>query len=196
MEDARFTRRPSHHNASGGTESMMSPATAVSPPRLDDSDAGHTRRTIPAQFIAERTRANGSACVRVLGRSMFPWIRPGDFVFVRRHDFGRVAPGDVILFERDSRIFAHRVLRRVTAPIGLKSGPVFITKGDALDGVDAPVSASEFLGRITRIHRRQRHIDLESLGQVFCARLLACISPASSLLYRPLRWAKRLLSFE
>jgi signal peptidase I len=173
----------------------MSPATAVSPARIEP-DADHTRQTISTQSIAEKVRGHGSACICVLGRSMFPWIRPGDFVFVRRHDFERVVRGNVILFERDSRVFAHRVLRRVNAPAASKSGSFLITKGDALDGPDAPVYATELLGRITRIHRRQRHIDFESLGQVFCARLLACISPASFLLYRPLRWAKRLLSSE
>lgn len=171
----------------------MIPTAAVSSIRTDEPIAGRAQQTSRARSIAERVRAHGSACVRVFGGSMFPWIRHGDFVFVRRHDFGRIALGDVILFERDSHVFAHRVLRRMTAPIGSNSDSVLITKGDALDGADAPVSAAEFLGRITRIHRRQRHIDLESFGQVFRGRVLACISPASPLLYRPLRLAKHLL---
>jgi signal peptidase I len=118
---------------------------------------------------------------------MFPWIRSGDLVFARSYGYEQVSPGDVILFERDDRIFVHRTIRRAKAEAGL------ITKGDALDRKDAPVSKSEFLGRVIRIHRNSRHIDIESLGWVLMGRILASISKASSFFYRPGRALKHLL---
>ena len=51
-------------------------------------------------------------CFRVFGASMFPWIRSGDLVFARRFGYEQASPGDVILFERNDRLFVHRVLRR------------------------------------------------------------------------------------
>jgi signal peptidase I len=120
---------------------------------------------------------------------MYPWIRSGDQVFVRRWDIDRISPGDVVLFERDQEFFVHRVLRRTRAANGES---LLVTKGDALDSQDQAVSSSEFLGRATRIHRKNRHIDIESLGQTMLSRSLARVSSFSILLYAPLRFVARL----
>ena len=53
--------------------------------------------------IAAKLRADGSVCFRVLGASMFPWIRSGDLVFVRRFAYEQASRGDVVLFERADR---------------------------------------------------------------------------------------------
>lgn len=147
-----------------------------------------------ASEISRKIRSQGSLCLRVLGGSMTPWIRSGDLVFIKRFDFVSLSVGQVILFERDGRFFVHRVIGRVQAASGGKDAPLRITKGDALDGNDAPISAAEFLGRATRIHRGHRHVDLESFSQLLLGRLLGRFSPMSRLIYRPLRFGKRLLS--
>jgi len=165
----------------------MSASTAIAPRRIDTERAAPYQPDVRVNPIAAKVRANGSACFRVLGASMFPWIRSGDYVFVRRSAIESATVGEVILYERDRRLFVHRVLRRVADKSAGPSGSFLITKGDALDGRDAPVSEPEFLGRVTRVHRRQRHIDLEFLGRILFARILAFISPASFLFYRPLR---------
>lgn len=166
----------------------MSSSTACVPARIDSAKPPSSRGTVVPNQIAAKIRANGSVCFRVLGASMFPWIRSGDLVFARSFGYEQVSPGDVVLFEREERIFVHRTIRRARADAAL------ITKGDALDSEDAPVSRSEFLGRVIRIHRDTRHIDIESLGWVLMGRILARISKASSLLYRPGRALKHLLT--
>jgi signal peptidase I len=161
--------------------------------QLEHAPTNFTRE--PAD-ITRNIRNRGSACLRVLGGSMFPWIRPGDLLFVRKCEFDAVSPGDVILFEQNDRFFVHRVLRRMPrtcAKIQSNENCVLITKGDALDGEDPPVSASQFLGCVIRIHRRRSHIDMQSLSRTLLGRVLACVSSKSALLYRPLRKAKRLL---
>jgi hypothetical protein len=170
----------------------MSAATAASPARLaperkraQDSDSPRS--------IAERIRTNGSVCFRAFGGSMFPWIRAADVIFARRCEIEQATIGDVVLFERDGRLFVHRVLQRASAELGENGRRTLITKGDALDGADAPVSAHEFLGRVIRLNRKRRHIDLESFRQILCGRLLAYVSPHTSLVYRPLRAIKKLL---
>jgi len=142
--------------------------------------------------ISRKVRSQGSVCLRVLGGSMTPWIRSGDLVFIKRYDFERVSAGDVILFERDGRFFVHRMIARAQS---IRSGEKIarlITKGDALDGLDAPVSPEEFLGRATRIHRGHRHIDMESFNRIVLGRVVARFSRMSPLVYRPLRFAKHL----
>jgi signal peptidase I len=171
----------------------MSASTAIAPARIESEHAAPCQPGPRVNPIAAKVRANGSACFRVLGASMFPWIRSGDFVFVRRSTFESASAGEVILFERNQRLFVHRVLRRLADESARRTRSLLITKGDALDGKDAPISEAEFLGRVTRIHRRQRHIDLEFLGRILLGRFLAFVSPASSLLYRPLRTLKHIL---
>jgi signal peptidase I len=169
---------------------MMSASTAIAPARISPEHAAPYLPSTRVNPIAAKVRANGSACFRVLGASMFPWIRSGDFVFVRRSAFERTTVGQVILFERDQRLFVHRVLARSQNKSGNGSCSLLITKGDALDGKDAPVSESEFLGRVTRVHRGRRHIDLEFMGRILLGKILAFFSPASFLLYSPLRIVK------
>jgi signal peptidase I len=169
----------------------MSAASAVSPVRIAP---GHQAPSSGAQVhtntIGSKIRAQGSASVRVLNGDMFPWIRSGDQVFVRRWDFAMLRPGDVILFERNEDFFVHRVVRRIAGDASV----TLITKGDALDATDAPVTAAEFLGRATRIHRGKRHIDIESLGQIIFARCIARASRLSPLIYVPLRHIKNLFT--
>jgi Peptidase S24-like len=170
----------------------MSAATAASPARIaPDRQLGQDLQT--PRSIAERIRANGSVCFRVFGGNMFPWIRGGDILFARRCDIEHARDGEVVLFERDDRLFVHRVLQRAIANSQEIARSLLLTKGDALDGCDPPVSSAEFLGRVIRLHRKRRHIDLESFGQVFRGRILAHLSRKSFLVYRPLRVVKRLL---
>jgi signal peptidase I len=174
---------------------VRSASLAASSPavQLRDAPAYFTRE--PAH-ISRNVRDRGFACLRALGGSMFPWIRPGDLLFVRKCQFDAVSSGDVILFEQNGRYFAHRVLGRMSAP-HLRNpsheNSFLVTKGDALDGNDPPVTSSCFLGRVIRIHRRRSHIDLQSLSRILLGRILARLSPQSALFYRPMRKAKRLL---
>jgi signal peptidase I len=124
---------------------------------------------------------------------MIPWMRPGDFIFVRRFDFGKVSPGDVIVFQRKGLLVVHRAICRVKAAPSETTESSLITKGDASNETDAPVSAGEYLGRATRIHRGRHHIDLESFTQRVLGRFLARISRLSRVVYSPLRFGKYLL---
>lgn len=128
--------------------------------------------------------------MRILNGDMFPWMRSGDQVFVRRWNFELLRPGDVILFEREQEFSVHRVLSIE------KNGATrrLITKGDALDSADTPVTAEEFVGRATRIHRGKRHIDIQSLGQRTAARVIARLSRLSRLWHAPLRSVKRIFA--
>jgi signal peptidase I len=171
----------------------MTASTAIAKARTETERAAPCPPGPRVNPISAKVRASGSACFRVLGASMFPWIRSGDFVFARRSAFESASVGEVILYERNHRLFVHRVLGRLANESSGRSGSLLITKGDALDCGDAPVSEAEFLGRVTRIHRGQRHIDLEFLGRILLGRFLAVVSPASFLVYRPLRILRQTL---
>jgi len=129
------------------------------------------------ESVADKIRVGGSATIRVVARSMSPWVRPGDQIFIRRYDFLQVAPGDIILYERASRLFVRRVIRRTGSTPGHsgkgQSGGSLVVKGDAPNGSCESVYPWEFLGRAIRVHRGNRHIDLESLTRTVVGRFLA-----------------------
>jgi signal peptidase I len=164
----------------------VSAASALSPYPIDHEAR---RGTAPSaqESVADKVRVGGSATIRVVATSMFPWIRPGDQAFIRRYDFSQINSGDVILYERANRLFIHRVIRRITRP-GLGGDvTLLVVKGDALDRPDAPVSTKEFLGRAIRIHRGKRHIDLQSFSQTVLGKFLAGVSGLTRFVYGPLR---------
>ncbi len=96
----------------------------------------------------------GEVRLRALGTSMVPAILPGDLISIQRASISRISPGEIVLFERDGRIFAHRVIGSAGSP----DRPQLITRGDRLCYNDPPVSAAELLGRVTSIARDRRQI--------------------------------------
>jgi hypothetical protein len=77
---------------------------------------------------------------------MLPCIWPGDNLVIERRSFANIVPGDIVLYSRQDRLFAHRVLRTIAVEL-----PQLITQGDALPNQDAPVSPEELLGLVSEV---------------------------------------------
>jgi signal peptidase I len=87
--------------------------------------------------------------LRIRGTSMMPALWSGDSVSVHRANFDDVAPGEVVVFERNRYLVAHRVVRRIANPHGV----LLVTRGDAQPDDDAPLDAAEFLGVVKSVRR-------------------------------------------
>src|SRR5438876_10513421 len=87
-------------------------------------------------LAAEVVSSFGEVCLRVTGSSMLPSVWPGDILTICRTDVTGVLEGEIVLFAREGRLLAHRVLCK------LESGdePLLITRGDSLSEADPPVS--------------------------------------------------------
>ncbi|MEI6150679.1 MAG: hypothetical protein WCS01_16405 [bacterium] len=67
--------------------------------------------------------------------------------------------GDVVVFERDGRWIAHRVLWK--CPLPNRSGVACVTKGDGVSGVDRPfVRTEELVGVVVGVIREKQVIEL------------------------------------
>ena len=110
------------------------------------------------ELAAETLRTAGKLRLRVTGWSMFPSVRPRDVLMVERVDCDGVGCGDIVLFERDGRLFAHRVLSR--------SGAKIVTRGDAMGRADAPIGEKEFLGKVTSIVRQGERMEARRTRRV------------------------------
>lgn len=128
--------------------------------------------------LAETIQRKGWAFLRVSGKSMFPWIRPDDLVFLRRARPEDVTRGDVIVFEKSGILCVHRVLSLQNNGAG-KSAFAFITKGDATADADDAVSLDEFHGKVEFVYRRNREIRIATGWRKYFGKFLAFISPAT-----------------
>ncbi len=113
---------------------------------------GKAATTLGCELAGEVVSRFGEVRLRVLGTSMVPSIRPGDLISVQRAAFSDIAAGEIALYLREGRLFAHRVVARA----GGSQQPLLVLRGDRLSQNDAPVCASEFLGRVHRIERDGR----------------------------------------
>jgi len=93
---------------------------------------------------------------------MLPAIRPGDVLTVKRHRSDELEPGQVILYSRNGRLTAHRIIK---LPLGF-----VLTQGDSLPTLDPPVNTQEVVGRVVSIQRNGRSFNpRQSLWQAAAA---------------------------
>jgi len=104
------------------------------------------------ELAAEVLRASGRLRLQVTGWSMLPSVRPGDTLIVDRIAPDEVVKGDIVLFGRDRRLFAHRVIER-------SGSAQFITHGDSMGAPDAPVATEELLGKVSFVVRDGKCIE-------------------------------------
>jgi|SRR5579863_3356567 len=147
----------------------MIPASQV----FDDAHA------LKCELAGEVLRSSGTLRLRVMGWSMLPAIWPGDTLVVENANHSAVSKGDIVLFGRDRRLFAHRVVARRSQPGKLQ----LVTRGDAMPAEDAPVSDNELLGRISFIGRNGRLIE-PSRSRGFSQRAIAALVRSSEIAAR------------
>jgi hypothetical protein len=88
---------------------------------------------------------------RASGGSMQPAICHGDVLTVVPVAPSNITLGSVALYRRLDRLVAHRVVR---IDVDDSGAPVFVLRGDAVSGCDAPVAASQILGEVVKVERR------------------------------------------
>lgn len=152
----------------------------MSQPFVDSRDKEHS---LKCELAAQVVRSFGILRLEVTGLSMLPSVRPGDILFIERRDMREIAAGDIVLFARQGRLVAHRVLCKTT--VGGMSHA--ITRGDALLLPDDPVSPTELLGSVRHILRAGKHVEI-SVDSNLWARM-------TSKLVQHFAWVALLLAF-
>jgi hypothetical protein len=90
---------------------------------------------------------------RAAGLSMEPSIHDGDAITVVPVPLEKVRRGDVLLYRRDERLLAHRVLGRVRGVDALLR-----VRGDAPGWEEERVPESDVLGRVEAVEREGRPV--------------------------------------
>lgn len=142
-----------------------------------------TAHALKCELATEVLRSSGKLRLRVTGWSMLPSVWPGETLLVERASADQVSEGDIVLFGRDRRLFAHRVVARRCAA----GHTHIITQGDGMRRPDPPVRSSQLLGRVSHIVRNGRHIEPRTslrLPDRIVAALVRCSESAKRLVVR------------
>jgi signal peptidase I len=115
------------------------------------------------ELTCDALRRSGGLPFRVTGWSMFPTVWPGDTAFVEPVSGSDLSVGDIVLYENGHQLIAHRVFKKINAPMDL----MIQTRGDAVGVADSPVSVSHLLGRVSYIRRYGRWIDVSGTPGIF-----------------------------
>src|ERR1700722_5452549 len=104
---------------------------------------------LKCELAGEVLASSGSLRLRVTGWSMLPAIFPGDTLVIEPANSESVGQGDIILFRRDGRLFAHRV----SGKTGSASDFQIVTQGDGMANPDPAVFSSQLLGKVAFVVR-------------------------------------------
>jgi len=143
------------------------------------------RRKEDINAIARALADHGRISLRVRGSSMLPWVRPADIAVIRRAGVADVRCGDVVLIHRDQRLFVHRLVKKH----GSLESAKFTAKGDAHPGDDGMIHGQEILGRVMKIYRGNRQIDLDEPRHLAMGILISQFSRMSAYWYPFVRFA-------
>jgi len=111
--------------------------------------------TLACGLTGDIVRTFGEVRLRVFGTSMAPSILPGDLISVQRAVVSEISIGEIVLYSRDGRLFAHRVV----GATGFSDDPRLITRGDRLRYDDPAISSGELVGRVTCVERKGAKVD-------------------------------------
>lgn len=96
-------------------------------------------------LVRQGLRERGRLRLPLQGDSMWPTIPPGTLVEMEIVAPEDVELGDIVVWQADSGLIAHRVVQRIRD----KAATQFVTKGDNSSSPDQLLTAERVLGRIS-----------------------------------------------
>ena len=141
---------------------------------------------LKAEYFRDKLNNNSILRVKVNGNSMWPLIRNGNIVVVRKVNFREIRVGDIVFTNVGSNILCHRVFGR--------RGDFIVTKADTFIGFDPPVTKEALIGKVVAKEKNGRVYTLNGLLSYRAGFIISRVSIIASFCYLPLRFIKRLVS--
>jgi hypothetical protein len=143
----------------------------------------HGRSASRCELVAEVACRFGEVRFRATGFSMLPSVWPGDLLTVRPSPLAEMQQHDIVLYRRDGKLVAHRILHI--------DKDCLTTQGDSVRLHDTPVAESDLIGQVVSISRRGRNVSTNlsrwgCIGSFILRRSELCLR-VTSLLVRGLR---------
>ncbi|RPI78762.1 MAG: signal peptidase I [Desulfobacteraceae bacterium] len=111
------------------------------------------------QFISE---SHSLKIVPFTGYSMYPALKPGDFLFLQKISIDTARPGDIIALLKEDHYITHRVIR-----IQRKEGKIlFQAKGDNLENMDEVFALSgPFFYKVVLVQGKRKNLCRPMTGK-------------------------------
>jgi signal peptidase I len=146
-------------------------------------------RSTVTDLINEELNSGKVFCFAVSTLSMLPLIKPEDEILVRKGTRQTLKCGDIVVFEKFRELYTHRLLcKRMSG-----SEMTLVTKGDNSFSADDPISEKDLLGKVTRIRRANRSINLEGKFWKIANSLAGTLSYLEWTVFSLLRGFRRLI---
>ncbi|MDD3878071.1 MAG: signal peptidase I [Bacteroidales bacterium] len=139
-------------------------------------------------FSESLISAGQKAKVKAGGNSMYPFIKKGSFVVIKKTDFHTIKTGDIVVFKGHLKIVAHRVIK-------IKKNAdnwLLVCKGDSCNRADVPFSSDKYVGKVVAIERNNKTVNLESRTYQIINKTVAFFSPFFPVVYDTIRFFKHL----
>jgi signal peptidase I len=130
---------------------------------------------LKCELAGEGLSSSGRLRLRVTGWSMLPAIFPGGTLVIEPASSESVGQGDIVVFPRDGRLFAHRV----SGKSGGASDFRIVTQGDGMANPDPPVSSSQLLGRVSFLVRDGHCLELAQTPRLSMRAVAALVRRSS-----------------
>jgi len=114
--------------------------------------------------------------VQARGFSMWPFMDGKEKLVAKKVSLEELKAGDLLLYRLDSRLLCHRLVKK-------KNGLLFL-RPDASFSLAEAISEADCLGKVIRIIKGKRIVNLEAKVYNFINRLILLFAPLLSLLAR------------
>jgi len=120
-------------------------------------EPNHTE-VIARQLLEESMVGDREVALRCDGFSMEPMISSGDEVYFKKSN--ALCFGDIVVYKKNGNYIVHRFMGKRIAD----TQAIYFLKGDNVAHFDEPVSHAQVLGKVTKLRKNGRIINLETLA--------------------------------
>ena len=133
------------------------------------------------ELLIQLLKSGKTVDVTAQGLSMFPVLLPDDILRVKPVKPEQLLRGQIIVYEKDSKIISHRYIKTVNGEI--------ICKGDGLIYNDAPFNNENLLGVVVARIRKNNTILFNNRLKLFSGLIITYLTPFTGLFFHYLSFA-------
>ena len=127
-------------------------------------------------MIMELKKSTDLSFFETTGFSMWPFLRGGEKLIVKRTATEDLKIGDIIIYRTKDPLACHRLIKKIK-----KEGKyIFYVRGDNSTSLPEPIAEEMFLGKVVSIVKDANVIALNRLKWRFINRVIVLVAPLIS----------------